>query len=118
MAAVIGGVAGIGFMLWVWFGAYYEFRNTYLLARMGPFFERIPYVRITSARPFKGMISSMALSSNMIELRHGKNYITGTTYVSPANQEGFLIELKTRCPNLADTSGNDEIRLRQLKGNW
>ena len=101
---IIGSIIGIAFMLWIWFGAYYEFHNKYLLARMGPFFERIPYERITSARLFKGMLSSMALSSEMIELRHGKNYILGTTYISPADRDGFLIALKTRCPNLEDAA--------------
>jgi hypothetical protein len=98
-----GSLAGIAFMLWIWYGSYYEFRETHLLARMGLFFERIPYERITSARPFKSMISSMALSSEMIELRHGKNYISGTTYISPVNREQFLAELKRRCPNLIDS---------------
>jgi hypothetical protein len=98
----IASLAGIGFMLWIWYGSYYEFRETYLLARMGPFYERIPYDRITSARPFRSMVSSMALSSAMIELRHGKNYISGTTYISPVNREQFLAELRARCPNLID----------------
>ena len=104
MITVIGSGAGIAFILWIWFGTYYEFRDRYLLARMGPFFERMPYERITSARLFKGMLSSMALSSEMIELRHGKNYILGTTYISPADRDGFLIALKTRCPNLEDAA--------------
>ena len=101
---VIGSGAGIAFILWIWFGTYYEFRDRYLLARMGPFFERMPYERITSARLFKGMLSSMALSNEMIELRHGQNYILGTTYISPADRDGFLIALKTRCPNLEDAA--------------
>ncbi|XUX01345.1 MAG: PH domain-containing protein [Dehalogenimonas sp.] len=99
----IGSLAAIGFMLWIWYGTYYEIKETYLLVRMGPFFERIPYERITSARPFKSMISSMALSSEMIELRHGKNYISGTTYISPVNRDQFLAELKLRCPNMIDS---------------
>ena len=97
---IAGGCAGIAFMLWVWFGTYYEFRDKYLLARMGPFFERIPYERITSAKLFKSMVSSMALSSEMIELRHGKNYVSGTTYISPVQRDLFLAELRARCPNL------------------
>ncbi len=99
---VIASIIGIAFMLWIWFGAYYEFRDKYLLARMGPFFERIPYERITSARLFSGMPSSMALSNKMIEIRHGKNYVLGTTYISPADREGFLIALKALYPNLKD----------------
>ena len=97
---IAGSCIGIAFMLWVWFGTYYEFRDKYLLARMGPFFERIPYERITSAKLFKSLAASMALSSEMIELRHGKNYISGTTYISPVRRELFLAELRARCPNL------------------
>ncbi|HSW57713.1 MAG TPA: PH domain-containing protein, partial [Dehalococcoidales bacterium] len=92
--------AGVALLLWIWLGTYYEFRQDYLLAKMGPFFERIPYSRITSARKFKGVASSMALSSDMIELRHGKNYITGTTFISPLDRDNFLRELQSRCPDL------------------
>jgi hypothetical protein len=93
--------AVIGFMLWIWFGTYYEFKGDYLLARVGPFFERIPYKKITSARKFSGMVSSMALSTEMIELRHGKNYITGTTYISPLDRDGFLAMLYVCCPQIS-----------------
>src|SRR5665647_153789 len=98
-AAVICLIAS-GFLLWIWYGAYYEFRETYLAIRFGPFFENVQYAKIFSARPFKSMASSMALSSEMIEIRHGKNYITGTTYISPINRDEFIIELQKRCINL------------------
>lgn len=84
------------FLLWIWFGTYYEFRDTYLAIRLGPFFEIIKYEKIFSICKFKSLASSMALSSEMIELRHGKNYITGTTYISPVNRDEFITELKNR----------------------
>jgi hypothetical protein len=89
-----------GFLFWIWYGTYYEFRDTFLAVRLGPFFENIQYTKIFLITPFKSMASSMALSSEMIELRHGKNYITGTTYISPVNRDEFIIELQKRCPNL------------------
>jgi hypothetical protein len=46
------------------------------------------------------MAASMALSNEMIELRHGKNYLSGTTFISPADRDGFIVELTERCPNL------------------
>jgi hypothetical protein len=92
--------AAIAFMLWIWFGTYYEFKGDYLLGRVGPFFERIPYKKITSARKFTGLVSSMALSAEMIELRHGKNYIIGTTYISPLDRDGFLAMLYVYCPQI------------------
>ena len=100
LLTVILSLAVCAFMLWIWFGTYYEFRETCLALRMGPFFENIKYGKIFSLRKFKGMASSMALSSEMIELRHGKNYITGTTYISPVNRDEFIDELSSRCPNL------------------
>lgn len=89
-----------GFLLWIWYGTYYHFGENNLAIRFGPFFETIQYTKIFSIRPFKSMASSMALSSEMIELRHGKNYITGTTYISPVNGDEFITELRSRCPNL------------------
>jgi hypothetical protein len=87
-------------LFWIWFGTWYEFRESILMIRFGPFSERIPYIKIFEANAFHGMVSSMALSSTMIELRHGKNYISGTTYISPRNREEFLAELHARCADL------------------
>jgi hypothetical protein len=71
------------FLSWIWFGTFYKFRDTYILARMGPFVQRIPYDSITSVKKIRIIASSMALSSEAIEICHGKNYVTGTTYISP-----------------------------------
>jgi hypothetical protein len=95
-----GAAAVTALMLWIWFGTWYEFREDYLMIRFGPFFERVPYERIVSATKLKSMVSSMALASEMIELQHGPNYISGTTYISPKDRDGFLLELKARCVNL------------------
>lgn len=107
---LIGTLIGIAFMLWVWFGTYYEFKDYYILLRMGPFIEKIPYERITSVKMLKSMASSMALSNEMIELRHGKNYITGTTYISPEDRDGFLAEVNTHCPDLKTDGAAHAIR--------
>lgn len=96
-----GAALAAALLLWIWFGTWYEFRETVLFLRYGHFFERIPYARIFEANRLKSMASSMALSSDMIELRHGENYVTGTTMISPKDREGFLSELKARCRNLS-----------------
>ncbi len=95
------GVPMICFMLWIYFGTYYEFRDEYLYCRSGPFFERIIYDEIKSVKLSQNMLSSMALSTKRIEIRqHGKGYITGTTFISPMNREEFMKELIRRCNNI------------------
>ena len=106
---IAGTLMGIGFVLWIWYGTFYEFKQTYLLVRMGPFFEKIPYSKIISARKFKSMLSSMALSNEMIELRHGKNYITGTTYISPEDRDAFIEQLKFWSPGIDVKTKNLEL---------
>lgn len=97
------GVPMICFMLWIYFGTYYEFRDQYLYCRSGPFVEKIVYEKIRSVKISQNMLSSMALSSKRIEIRqHGKGFITGTTYISPVNREEFLMELITRCKNIEE----------------
>jgi uncharacterized membrane protein YdbT with pleckstrin-like domain len=89
------------FLLWIYFGTYYELRDEYLYCRSGPFFEKIPYDRIKSIRPCRNMLSSMALSLNRLEIRqHGRGYITGTTLISPVNPEEFMKLLKERCRHI------------------
>lgn len=89
------------FIMWLYFGTYYEFHQDYLYCRSGPFFEKIPYDKIKSLKLSKNMFSSMALSRKRIEIKqHGKGYIMGTTFISPINREVFLEELIKRCSNL------------------
>lgn len=89
------------FLLWIYFGTYYEFREEYLFCKSGPFFENIKYDNIKSIKLTQNLFSSMALSSKRIEIRqHGKGYILGTTFISPMNRQEFINELIKRCKNL------------------
>lgn len=89
------------FMLWLLFCTYYEFREDYLYCRSGPFTEKIKYDNIKYLGLSENMLSSMALSSQRIEIRqHGKGYITGTTMISPENRDIFLAQLKVLCLKL------------------
>lgn len=101
---LIGYLIGIPMLLiivWIYFGTYYELRDKYLLCRCGPFFEKIPYEKIKSVKLSNNMLSSMALSLKRIQIRrHGRGYITGTTFISPQNREEFLKDLINRCTNL------------------
>lgn len=92
------------FIMWIYFGTYYEFREDYLYCKSGPFSEKINYQKIKSIKQSQNMLSSMALSKNRIEItQHGKGYITGTTFISPINREEFMQELVGRCKNLDKT---------------
>lgn len=101
---IIGYVVGIPmicFILWIYFGTYYDFRDEYLYCRSGPFVEKIVYDKIKSVKLSQNMLSSMALSTKRIEIRqHGKGYFAGTTYISPINREEFMMELISRCNNI------------------
>lgn len=104
----ISGIFWATFLLWIWFCTYYELRDTYILARMGPFFQRIPYDRIISVKKVRTITTSMALSGDVIEIRYGRDYATGTTYISPEERDGFLHELKRRCENLKNGVGESD----------
>jgi hypothetical protein len=95
------GLPVIAFLLWIYFGTYYELRDEYLYCRCGPFSEKITYPKIKSVKLSRNMLSSMALSLDRIEVKqHGKGYLLGTTYISPENREQFMSELISRCNNL------------------
>jgi hypothetical protein len=97
------GLPSLIFILWIYWGTYYELRQNYLYCRSGPFFEKIPYEKIASLRLCQSILASMALSTQRIEIRqHGKGYILGTSYISPLKREEFLQELTQRCKNLSE----------------
>jgi hypothetical protein len=86
------------FLGWIYFGTSYQFKENILLCKSGPFTEKIPYDNIRSVKLCQNFMSSMALSRNRIEIKqHGKGYISGTTYISPVDRDGFLAQLKQRC---------------------
>jgi hypothetical protein len=96
--SIVIGLICIIFLLWIYFGTYYEFKKDYLYCKSGPFFERIYYNKIKSIKLSNNMLASMALSAKRIEIKqHSKNYFTGTTLISPKNREIFMNELISRC---------------------
>ena len=89
------------FLAWIVLDTWYELRDDHLYCVSGPFREKIYYDKIKNIKLSENMLSSMALSRKRIEIRqHKKNYITGTTLISPQNREDFFVQLKRRCNNL------------------
>ncbi|HBK85145.1 MAG TPA: hypothetical protein DDZ53_03835 [Firmicutes bacterium] len=91
----------LGFMLWLYFGTFYELRDEYLYCRSGPFFARIPYASIRAVKLSQNPLSSMALSTKRIEVTYdSKSIFGGLIYISPCDREQFRRELVNRCPNV------------------
>ena len=81
------GLPTIIFVLWIYWGTYYELRDNYLYCRSGPFFEKILYENVKSLRLCQSILAAMALSTQRIEIRQQeKGYIMGTSYISPLNR--------------------------------
>lgn len=97
--AVLISLPAVAFMLWIYFGTFYELRDDYLYCRSGAFAARIPYNAIKSARLTRNPLSSMALSLNRIEIIYtSKSIFGGLIYISPPNREDFMHKLLERCP--------------------
>lgn len=95
------GALTVGVLAWIIDGTWYRFEEDHLLCRSGPFTERIPYHRIKSVTPCRNLFSSMATSRDRLQIsQHDKPYVTGTTFISPIDQDTFLIQLIQRCPHL------------------
>lgn len=78
---------------------YYVFEEEHLLCMVGFFPLKIRYENIKSIKKVKNLLSSVALSSDRIEIKEkNKNYFIGTTYISPKDKDEFYEELKMRCP--------------------
>jgi len=88
--------ATAGFIAWLWILTYYDLKESELFIKYGPFTKSVPYSGITSAKPIRSWAASAATSINRVEIRYG-NY--DFVYISPLDQEAFLLELKHRCPN-------------------
>ncbi len=94
----------IVFLLWLYYGTYYELREDYLYCRSGPFFERIFYDQIKSVRIIPDLHLYVSLPLKRIEIRrHNRGYILGTTFITPQNREEFFYQLINKCTNLEDS---------------
>jgi len=101
---LIIGVIGVPCLILItsiFWGTYYELRDTYLYVRSGPFTQSIDYDQIKSLRPIEDSQFTMALSSQRIEIKQrGKGTMVGTTLISPIDRLSFLNELTKRCYHL------------------
>ena len=79
------------FIMWLWFGTYYEINGNQLQVVGGPFRWKIDIMTMKSIRKTRNPLSSPALSLNRLEIHHGK---WGTVMISPKNEEEFCETLR------------------------
>lgn len=87
----------IGFIGWIWFGTYYEFREDYLLVRSGPIREKYYYKNISKVKHSHAPWSSTALSLDRLALYYN-GHLRG--YISPKEKMEFIKILAEKAPNV------------------
>lgn len=77
---------------------YYILLAEELFVRTGPFKWTIPLSEIESVIPERNLWSSAALSIDRLHIRYQSS--KAGAYISPAEEEAFLLDLANRCPHL------------------
>lgn len=83
-----------GFIMWLWFGTNYVFKDKYLQLNCGPFKTKIRYTGITAIKATRNPLAAPALSLQRLEIRHKEG--VGFSLVSPVDPESFIAELELR----------------------
>ena len=92
LALVIVGVV-LAFFAWLCFSTSYTITPQALHITSGPFSWNIPLKEISSIEPTRNPASSPALSLDRLLIRYGGGE---ALMVSPADKEGFMMELAKR----------------------
>ncbi|MDQ1145866.1 hypothetical protein QE429_002693 [Bacillus sp. SORGH_AS 510] len=74
------------FIIWIWFGTYYEIKREQLIVAGGPFRWKIDIMSMSSIRKTRNPLSSPALSLKRLEIRYGKWNII---FISPQHEVQF-----------------------------
>ncbi|GAA3407500.1 PH domain-containing protein [Paenibacillus hodogayensis] len=103
-AGIVGGMllfllcftAG-GFVAWLWLATCYVIGGDGLLIRTGPLSRTVPFAGISEAKTIRSVSASAATSIRRIEIRYNKYDFV---HISPLDEQGFMTELKKRCPHM------------------
>lgn len=85
------------FIIWLWFGTYYEIREGELKVVAGPFRWKIDIMEIKSIRKTRNPLSSAALTLDRLEILYGK---WGMVLISPKNEEKFCEIISEKNPKV------------------
>ena len=91
-------VAVTFFSLWLIYGTRYLLTDDSLVAFCGPFRTVVALAAIEEVRPSRSPLASAAPSLDRLEIRHSGRAIG--LLISPLDKEGFMADLKLRCPQL------------------
>jgi hypothetical protein len=95
-AALPWGLAGVVFVLALYFGLVFPMRygldDTSLVVRFGLCRQRIPLVDIVEVHPTHNPLSSPALSLDRLHIQYGQGFFKAVM-ISPADCNGFLDDL-------------------------
>lgn len=86
------------FALWVLYGTRYLLTDESLVVFCGPFRMLVPLATIEEVRPSRNPLASAATSLDRLEIRRSGKLLG--LFISPLDKEGFLADLKLRCPQL------------------
>ena len=91
-------VAATFLVIWILYGTRYVLAGNEMVALCGPFRAVVPLAEIEEVRPSRSPLAAPAPSLDRLEIRHSGRRLG--LLVSPADKEGFLADLKLRCPRL------------------
>jgi type VI protein secretion system component VasK len=93
----------VAFMLWCYFGTWYELDHRELRARCGPLSATIPLDRIDAVVPSRNPASSMALSLDRLAVVNRTGHLE--VLIAPRDREAFLRDLAWLGPGLEYADG-------------
>ena len=88
------------FVLWILYATRYLLTGDELVARCGPFRSVVPLAAIEAVAPSRSPLASAATSLDRLEIKHSGKALG--LLISPQDKEGFLRDLKLRCPQLRE----------------
>lgn len=101
--AAAAGVAGVAFVCWILYGTAYTLDRQNLVVRSGPFRWTIPLPSIDRVRRTRNPLAAPACSLDRLAIWYRRRAFP--LLVSPADREGFLRDLRLRCPHLVERDG-------------
>ncbi len=94
---IIFSALAISAIILITFATYYEFRKEYLYIRNGFLSSKIYYIKIKEIGECKKVLKiDDRWTRDKIYIKHGDNFLVGTSYLAPKNIEEFKEKLQKK----------------------